>query len=115
MLSDFFHEPEEEGAAGVEKKKKKNRRPRLQFDPQDDVLREALDFLGEELNISPGHVMNYGTLLALVELLKNEPSTAERIYPIKSLRFSVGLKADDLIEDAARLLKEYQKKSTRNK
>ena len=82
------------------------KRPRIAFDPDDPVIRKALDIIGEELDIAPGEVLNYGALKALIALLAGNQEEHNRIIPTNQLRFGRGLAKDDLIKELKRILGE---------
>ena len=85
---------------------KKNKRPRIAFDPEDPTIRKALDLVGEELDLAPGEVLNYGALKALILLLMGDQEVHDRLQPSRQLRFGKKLEKSDLIQELKRLLGE---------
>jgi len=85
---------------------KKDKRPRISFDPEDPVIRKALDLVGDELDLAPGDVLNYGALRALIALLSGDQEIHGRLRPSRQLRFGKNLEKDDLVRELKRLLGE---------
>lgn len=84
--------------AKKKKDDKDQKRPRIAFDPEDPIIREALNYVGSEMDIAPGDVINLGTIQALIDLLENNPEMQKRLITSRQLRFGRGLHKGDLLK-----------------
>ena len=76
-----------------------DKRQRIAFDPEDPIIREALTLLSEELGIPPGDLLNYGAVIALLEVLAGSQSLSSRLKPSRLLRYNKRVDISDLIEE----------------